>query len=61
MDSNAMLLAIQTNPVSSTRRVSGELGFSQSNVIVTFMASANTSGAVEDFKTFDLPLANTVH
>ena len=33
MDSKVMLQAIETNLVSSTRRVSGELGISQSNII----------------------------
>ena len=48
MEFDAVLQAILANPVSSTRRVSGELGSSQSNVVyVTFSTSAKAPRAAE--------------
>ena len=62
VDSKAVLLAIEVNTVSSTQRVSGELGILQSIWFVTFKTSAIVFKAAElyltllkHYKTFDSP------
>ena len=47
LDSEAMLRAIEANLLSSTRRVSGEHGISQTSVVLQLPTSAKASGAAE--------------
>ena len=54
MDSKAMLQARETNPVSSTLRVSGALGISQSSVVCSQHDLSKSIRILKNFaKTFD--------
>ena len=60
--SKAALQAIETNPVSCTQRVSGELAFHSLMSLVSFITTAKASGAAKlclmlpkYCKTFDSP------
>ena len=59
LDSEAVLQAIEVNLASSIRRLSGELGISQSNVVRhIFMISGKASEAAELYCTFQKILQN---
>ena len=51
-DSQAVLLSIEANPVSSIQRVSGELGISEPNAVHHFSISKNAFGTAELYLTF---------